>query len=195
MRPRALLTVTTLAASALISLPATTADAITLYTNTAHTSRVPVGRVASLTSVGTITLTSGTSKFNACRETLSLTLDKNGPDAIVGTVHSSTYTDCVPFAFIGTHTTPWSLIVSGTATMVGAFTQWSAVLNNVTLDLLGQPYTGNLTGIVATQPTVATSPVCLHMRDVGAISGALFANGRYDGSYCFEGAANAYSLT
>lgn len=195
MRIRSLLFIPALAAAAL-AIGASGASAATLFTTTAHTTRVTVGATATATSTTPIVLTSGATKINTCtHSTLHLVLVQNNDVEVVGNVVAGSFTPCLN-PVTGNFTTPWGLTVSGTGTMDGAFTRWNARVNNVSFNLLGGTYTGNLTtGITVTQPTVATSPLCLHAANAGFVTGPLTGDGRIDGTYCFSGTAASFSLT
>jgi hypothetical protein len=197
MRNRALLFIPVLAAVAL-GIGASGASAATLFTSTAHTTRVSVGTVADATSVAPIDLTSGSSLINRCQHsTLQLRLEENSDTRVSIGVTGSSFSSCSPFAsVIGTHSPPWTLTISGTGRVIGSFTDYSATADRVAFDLAGGLYTGNLTtGVTITQPTATTSPICVDLNAAASVAGPLTGDGRIDGKYCLTGAAAAFSFT
>ena len=195
MRIRALLFVPALAA-AVLGIGASGASAATLFTTASHTTRVATGATAVATSTTPIPLTSGATRINTCtHSTLHLTLNQNGPSTVIGNIVAGSFSPCVS-PVTGNFATPWRLTVSGAGTMTGGFNSWTTAVDNVSFNLLGGTYTGNLTtGITATQPTAAGAPVCLHMNSAGSVAGPLTGDGRIDGTYCLSGTAAAFSLT
>jgi hypothetical protein len=209
MRIRALLFMPVLAA-AVLGVGASGASAATLFTTTAHTTRVTVGAKASAASTGNIRLTSGTTGStveNCTSSTLSLTLTQNNDTKVIGQIDSgagaNVFAGCSMFptvtpTFSGT-SQPWTLTVSGTGTVSGTRTQWTAHVDTVSVDFGNGNYRGNLGisgSIFAYQPTAAAAPICLEFNSSGSLIGPLTGDGRVDGTYCFEGAAaSQYSLT
>ena len=197
MRIRALLFIPALAAAAL-AIGASGASAATLFTSTAHTTRVAVGTTAVATSVGNIDLTSGGALLNRCpHSVLHLVLAENSDTRVNVSVTGSAFFACSGLgAVTGTHVPPWQLTITGNGTMVGGFTAYAATAHRVTFDILGGRYSGNLeTGLTITQPTVATSPICVDVNNAGSVSGPLTGDGRIDGKYCLSGTAAGFSLT
>jgi hypothetical protein len=193
MRIRALLFTPVLAAAAL-GIGAGGASAATLFTTTAHSARVTVGATATATSTTPIPLTSGATRINTCTHSqLNLTLTANNDTAgVQANVTGGSFSPCNS-PVTGNFATPWKLTISGTATISGGFSRYAAAVDNVSFNLLGGVYAGNLTtGITATQPTAAAAPLCLHMNAAGSVSGPLTGDGRIDGTYCLT---NTFSLT
>ena len=195
MRIRAFLLTPALAAATL-AISASGASAATLFTSAAHTTRVTVGATASATLTTPLTITSGAVGFITCtHSTLHLSVSQNTDAAVVGTVVAASLSPCTS-PITANVVTPWKLTITGTSTMVGAFTRWNAAIDNVSFNLLGGLYTGNLTtGVTATQPTAAGAPICIHMAVAGSVSGPLLGDGRFDGTYCLSGSSAAFSLT
>ena len=196
MRIRALLFVPALAA-VVLGIGVSGASAATLFTSTAHTTRVSVGTTADATSVSPIDLTSGSQLLNRCHSTLQLALRENSDTRVAIAVTGSSFSNCSGIGPVtGTHVVPWTLTITGTGRVVGSFWDYSATADNVVFDLLGGTYTGNLTsGVTITQPLVGTSPICVDLLAAGTVTGPLTGNGRIDGRYCLTGAAAAFSLT
>ena len=198
MRIRALLFIPVLAAAAL-AIGASGASAATLFTTTGHTARVAAGSLADATSVTPIDLTSSGMLADRCTHS-SLGLSVSGNTATspaVLTVTSSTFAPgCVGAGQpVGTHNPVWRLTVLGTGTMIGTQTAWNASVDNLVFDLpapFGQ-FSGNLTtGVTVTQPTVATSPLCVDLNNAGEAFGLVA--GTIDGRYCLTGTAAGWSL-
>jgi hypothetical protein len=201
MRIRALLFIPALAAAAL-AIGVSNASAATLFTTTAHSTRVTVGATADATSQGPIILTSGGSEVNRCtHSSLGLRLDENSHARVSITVTSSTFTNCSGLGgqATGTHTVPWQLTITGNGAPSGSQTRWAATVHRVAFDfalIASGVFTGNLeTGVTATQPTVGTSPICVDLNAAGTVAGPGIANGSIDGRYCLTGAGAAFSLT
>jgi hypothetical protein len=198
MRNRALLFIPVLAA-AVLGIGASGASAATLFTNTAHTTRVSVGTTATATSEGNIDRTSGATLLNRCpHSSLHLVVEENSDTRVSIGVVASTFSACTGIgAVTGVHTPPWTLTITGTGTMIGGSTAYAATVHRVTFNIVGGLYAGNLeTGVTATQPTAATSPICVDLNAAGTVSGPLTGDGRIDGKYCLtSGAASAFSLT
>jgi hypothetical protein len=190
-----------LLAAVALGLTANAASAATLFTTTAHTTRVSVGTAASV-STTSWRLTSGTtgSTTQTCgASTLNLTVAQNNDNKILAVISGALFTSCAPFpsiipTFAGTSTT-WTLTVSGTGTVSGARTQWPAALHNLSYDFGNGNYRGSFANLTAWQPTAPPSPVCIEFASAGSIVGPLTGDGRIDSTYCFEGGAAAWSLT
>ena len=197
MRIRTLLLVPVLAAAALGTVGAGGASAATLFTSTAHTTRVTVGATAVATSVAPFDLTSGGTLILRCpHSTLHLVLAENSDNRVDLSVTGSAIFGCVGLgAVTGTHVPPWTLTITGTGTMVGGFMSYAATMHRFAFDILGGQYAGNLEGVTVTQPTVATSPICVDLNNAGSVAGPLVGDGRIDGKYCLTGAAAGFSLT
>jgi hypothetical protein len=191
MRIRALLLTPALAAAAL-GIGATTASAApTLFTTAAHTTRVTVGATATATATSPMVLTSGATTFMSCNHsTLHLRVTANNDtQGLTAAVHAGSFSPCnSPI----TGNFPWQLHVSSNGSFSNDFFRWNAVMTNVSFNLLGGTYTGNLTtGVTVTQPT-ATSPLCLHLDRAASVSGPATGAGRLDITYCLT---NGFSLT
>ena len=196
MRLRAFLLVPALAA-AVLAVGASGASGATLFTSAAHTTRVTVGATATATLTSPVLdWTFASVRFNACtHSTLHFSLAQNNHTAVVANVVSGAFGPCVS-PITGNFATPWKLTVTGTGTMVGAFTRWSAAIDSFSFNQLGGSYSGNLTtGVTATQPTTAAAPICIHLANAAGFSGPLTGDGRIDASYCFSGTSAAFSLT
>jgi hypothetical protein len=188
-------------ATAALGLTANGASAATLFTNTAHSTRVTVGATASISSANW-RWTSGTSgsTMETCNaSTFSLTLVQNNDNKVIGAVNGASFTGCAPFptltpTFSGTSTT-WTFTIDGTSTVSGTRTQWTAALHNFSFDFGNGNYRGNIANLTAWQPTASPSPVCIEFASAGSFVGPLTGDGRVDTTYCFEGAAAAWSLT
>jgi hypothetical protein len=194
MRIRALLFIPALAAAAL-GIGATGASAApTLFTSTAHTSRVPVGATATATATTPILLTSGSTTINTCtHSTLHLRVTANNDtQGVTGTIYAGFLSPCnSPI----TGNFPWHLSVSSNGAFSNDFFRWDGAVTGFSFNLLGGVYTGNLTtGITVTQPTAA-SPLCLHLNKARSVAGPLVGDGRIDGTYCLVGSASGFSLT
>jgi hypothetical protein len=182
-------------------LVANAASAATLFTTTAHTTRVSLGTAASI-STTSWRLTSGTSgsTTQTCgASTLNLAVAQNNDNKIIGVVSGASFTTCAPFStltptFTGTSST-WTFTVSGTGTVSGSRTQWPAALHNFSYDFGNGNYRGNFANLTAWQPTASPSPICIEFASAGSIVGPLTGDGRVDSTYCFEGGAAAWSLT
>ena len=194
MRIRAILLAPALAAM-LLAVGASGASAATLFTSAAHTTRVAVGATASATLTAPLVWTSGATAINRCtHSTLHLTVAQNNDTAVVGNIVAGSFSPCNS-PLTGNFATPWKLTITGTSTMVGAFTRWNAAIDNISYNQLGGTYSGNLTtGVTATQPTTAAAPICIHLATAGSVSGPL-GSFNLDGSYCLSGTSTAFSLT
>jgi hypothetical protein len=203
MRIRALLFIPALAAAAL-AIGVSSASAATLFTTTAHSTRVTVGATGVVTSERSIDLTSAASPgtaINSCaHSSLHVLLSENTTARTTFTVDASSFTDCTgmlgPVA--GTHGTPWKFTITGEGTMVGAQTSYTAALHNLVFDDGAQAtFTGNLTsGVTVTQPTSSAAPICVDLNAAGTVSNPTLGGGLIDGKYCFTpGAAAGWSLT
>jgi hypothetical protein len=182
MRLRALLFLTSILAMGAV---ATNASAVTLFTSTAHTTRVALGSTLTATQQGTLDLTVGGSVVNRCtHSTLHLDVRENGDERVALTVTSGSFPGCLPNPV--TPTFDWTLTVTGNPVVVGPSTAWPATADNVAFDLVGVPgaFTANLENLTVTQPTIGTSPLCLDLDNAGPFSGPI-AGGRIDGKYCF----------
>jgi hypothetical protein len=198
MRVRTLLILATLATTA-VSASAGGAGAATLFTTAAHTVRVPVGTIAGVVS-GTLKFTTGPSVVEECgSSTLGLTVVQNNHARIIGAITSGSFTSCSPFpavtpTFSGT-SAPWTLTISGAGTSSGPNTTYNATVDGVSIDFGGGNYRGSLENVTAFQPTATGSPLCLELHAAKGLVGPLSGDLRVDATYCFEGAAAAWSLT
>jgi hypothetical protein len=173
------------------------ASAATLYTNGAHTTPVAVGAAAGLTTTAsTWYLTSATSVIDTCaNSSLGLVVSQNSGGSVTATVTGGSFTGCTPLPWTGLYSPPWILTISGSPTTSGSVTSWNARLDNVRLLLGGGSASGSFTTGVTARQTGAGGGTCIVFNDAGQISGPLFTNGRWDATYCFEGAAASQSLT
>jgi hypothetical protein len=200
MRIRALL-FTPVLAVALLGAGVSSASAATLFTTSAHTTRVTVGATASATATTNIRLTSGTSgsTVNNCNNSaLSLALRQNNDTKVIGAITAGSFSNCAPFATVATFSgtsSQWTLTVSGNSTTSGTRTQWAASVDSVSVDFANGNYRGNFGNVTAYQPTATGAPLCLEFASSGSLVGPLTGDGRVDGTYCFDGASAAYSLT
>jgi hypothetical protein len=193
MRIRAILISSALVVTAAVGT-ASSASGATLFTDTSRTTPVAVGTTANATNRVPVVLTSATSVINTCNNsTLNLTLDQNSGGTVVGTVTAGSFTNCHPLPATGIYTAPWKLSIHGAATATGDVTRWNAQVTGVGFLLGGGTYHGNLTTGVTAEQTEG-GMACLDFNDAGQLTGPLTANGRIDTTYCFEGAAAAYSL-
>jgi hypothetical protein len=196
MRIRAILFSAAVAASAVAGIGASGASAATLWTTTAHTTRVAVGATGDAINSGPIVLTSNGSAINSCSaSTLHLVVDENTDTRVSITVTAGTVTGCTNFPVTPTFSPSWKVTVTGASSVVGANTVFASTVHNVAFDLVGVGlFSGNLeTGVTATQVTAGTAPICLTLTSAAGLSGP--APGTIDGRYCFEGASAAWSAT
>ena len=196
MRIRALLFIPALAAAAL-AIGVSSASAATLFTSTAHTTRVSVGTTWDATSVGTIDLTTSPNvKANTCHSVLAGSVTANNMTTGVSLQVTSGTFNCnnrvvTPTGF------PWTLTISGNGTVIGTNTAYTAALDLVHFDVdtIGT-FRGNLTsGITAVQPNSGTSPITITAATAGGWLAAPIPGATIDGSYRFTGAAAGWSLT
>jgi hypothetical protein len=193
MRIRALL-LTPLLAAAALGVGASGASAATLFTQTAHSSRVPLGTTGIAHSVGGATFTSGTAVINTCTSAaLHFDVKTNNHTHVVLTVTSQTFTGCTVPVTVTPHS---EITVNGTGAAFGPETAWNATVIGFRFDMLGGLYTGNLTtGVTVSQPTAGTSPLSMHNRAAGTFTGPLTGNGRLAVTYRLTGHAAGWSLT
>jgi len=202
MRWRTSLVLSVLSVCATLALGAGSATAATLYNNAAHFTPVSVGATGSLaltspyTWTQVITTTGNTplhAALNTCTQsTLKVRVGRND-GTVSGTVVTSAFGGCTPFALVPT--LPWTLVVQGAGTSAPPISHWNAALDNFKFVLGGATYSGNITtGVTATEPTTGTAPVCIAFKDALSFSGQLWQNVPTDGTYCFEGAAATWSL-
>jgi hypothetical protein len=201
MRRRALLLAPALIAAMVVGVAGSSASAATLFTSSAHTTRVTVGATAGLTTTAGYFLTYGTSTIYSCASaTLNIAITQNSDAGVAATATGGTWSGC---SLSVVRTFPWTLTVSGTGTVVATEQVWStAAIDNYRSDFLGGFYQGTsvgpvqrlTTGISWQQPIGPTAPLCLVLNGAGTLIGPLINNGSFTGRYCFEGAASAWSM-
>jgi hypothetical protein len=191
-------------AAAVLGVGAASASAVTLFSTTAHTVRVSNGAVGDATSVAPLdfTTTAGVLIQRCTHSNLALVVRDNG--AASGVVAMTVTGIAIAPGCVGTlgqpsgtHFPPWVFTVTGHSTMIGTQTDWVGTLHNIALDTptLGL-YTGNLTtGVTFTQPTVATSPICIDFNAAGTLRSQFAAPMLIDAKYCLTGASAGWSLT
>ena len=163
MRMRALPFTVVFAAA--FAMSAGGASAATLFTGADHLHRVLTDTTINATSAGPFILTAapGTLANSCLHSTLHLKVSENDMEAGVGlTVLGGTFSNCNRGT---TGTFDWKITITGTGTVMGPSTAYRATVDALSLDVaeLGL-FRGNLTtGVTATQPTVGTAPVCIHL--------------------------------
>lgn len=176
------------------------ASAATLYTDSTHTTTVPVGTQA------TAVLSSPTIAFNglitnaSSDSTLVLSLATNSGDEVVANIITGTFTNSSPLAVSGNFATPWQLVISGSSSVSGSNLVWaSSSVNDVSVNIgsspLGGTFTGSLTsGVSAVEPSSGEAPVSLDLVNASSLSNPTLGSGTATGSYTLTGAAASYSL-
>ena len=197
MRIRALLFVPALAAAAL-GIGASGASAATLFTSTAHSTRVSVGASWDATSVTTIDLTAAVGVLaNSCHSNLSgVVAANNMTTGVALRVTGGSFSPCTNKIVTPTEF-PWTLTITGNGVTIGGNRAYRAAVDNVKFDVQDTgTFRGNLTtGITATQPVGATSPITINIAGAGGWASAPLAGALIDGSYRFTGTAAGWSLT
>jgi hypothetical protein len=195
MRIRTRLLVSILTATAMAGIAAGGASGATLFTSSAHVTRVAVGAAASATAVAPgWRLTSGTATVNTCTgSALSFDVTQNTDVGVKLTTTGGTFSGCIlPLTVTGS----WTFTVSGTSAVSGTRTQWAAGIDNLAYDFGNGLYSAtSLSPVIAWQPTAAAAPVCFELNAAGVVTGPLTSAGRIDTTYCLTGTSALWSLT
>jgi hypothetical protein len=195
MRIRALLFTPVLVALSVLGVGASVASAATLYTNSAHTTPVPVGTTMVATA-NAVRMLTGTTTVNSCSSwTLNLSVTSNSGGRSGWDVYGGSFSGC-RLAITGNFSPPWRFVVTGSGAASGSNTVFSsASLTGVSLTFAGGTYTGDLTsGVTASQPTSAGAPICLVFTNASHLSGPLASNLLLSSTACLTGAAASDSL-
>jgi hypothetical protein len=171
MRVRAHLLIAAFAAT-LMGIAVTDSSGATLFTTTAHTTRVTVGATAVADVVGNFdfTLPPGTVNDRCTGGAFDLVVEENSDVRVSLRVASGGFTGCVNAK---TPTFPWTVTITGAGTVRAPNLSYAATVHRVAYDIAGLPgvFTGNLeTGVTALQPTAGTSPITLNFENAASLS-------------------------
>jgi hypothetical protein len=196
-------TITLLATTLVVAAAITgSASAAALYTNSAHTTLVPVGP----TSIGAtdinnyqITRTNG-SFFDSCGQaSLSLKLTQNSGGVVKFAITSRQLNSCIA---VWNPQPTGTLQISGSSITVGSTKAWTSTTLTGTVLGSGNTYTENfvsatgnppVNGVFAQQPTSGASPVKIVLNHAPSFTGPSLS-ATVTGSYTFSGPAGSYSL-
>jgi hypothetical protein len=172
MRRTITLLATTLVVAAAIT---SSASAAALYTNSAHTTLVPVGPTQIFASGGTQTFLRGGNVVVICQGTsLALKVTQNSGGVVKFSIPTRLFSGC---------STSWgasavaTLQISGSAITVGSTKAWLGTTLTGGIAGLAENLisaTGNppVNGVFAQQPTSGASPVSIVMNNAPALTGS-----------------------
>ena len=194
MHVRALLAVPSIAAIVL-GIGVSGASAATLFTTSAHATRVAVG--ASWDTTGTVVFTAppGT-PFLRCHAVLRGTVGANNMTTGVALAVTSGTFGCEERGVAPT-TFPWTVTVLGNGAASGGNLAYKATLDRISFDIDGIGlFAGNLTsGLTALQPTAGTAPISIQIAGAGGWSTAPIPTMQIDTIFPLTGTAASWSLT
>jgi len=185
MRIRALLLVSVLATT-ISAVGVSAASAATLFTTTAHTTRVTVGSTATADVVGNLdfTLPPGTVADRCTGGSFTLVVAQNSDALISLRVGSGGFAGCFS-SKTPTFTVPWTVTITGAGTVRAPNLSYGATLHRLAYDMAGFPgmFVGNLeSGVTALQPTAGTSPITINLENAASLTNPSVGTENLDGN-------------